>query len=774
MLLAYHLSQINKDDIVLYNLDTLNTSRSLNSAGGGSVSGSARSTGHIVRLHASLQRHLEETTMRLLAECAELEVVEIDTNRIARDLELFCVDRSNVSLRRLKGLLYAGMQSFERLPASLQLLLHLKDGGGPIRMRTSPMLRDELGEDSLPPSPLSQHSPPTATAASPAPSQPIEVAPSSDGSSGYASPETIDSDPALSPAAGVQAEDPVASRVVTDRFEFAEIDEADLVSDLLFVLQGIEGRFIKRGAHGRFILTSSRKVSRGVRQLTERICSLGEVYNRIVDAKMPPGLISQALYQGVMDEVHQYNRLVNMLVSSRSTEPLSLRRLYVWVQQPYARMRLLHSALGLPQGFTIDGIFDLYCGRGDTMGRELYCELLRKCMVPYLELLLHWVYFGELEDACGVFFVRRVQGHYRLAPSKVPKFMPRSLAELCFEVGCCGSYYSQLKNGRPLKASVDIPGVLRQLCPEGQPWSVFVTVQRLCTLVRSVDTGAVLLQELVGKHDLCGYLRRVKGHLAMEHLGSDPSAPEFDDFECNAEYGFDIYVPKFSFPLALILEDEKEAREAYIISFRLEFVLQRALKILSISWSEYAWHSRCSHGSLELSRRLSWINLCRNEMSHFANVLQGSRSVQYVLDQLIRRVSSRDYPYGGATLADLRSSFSDVLACFRASNFLEIMDILESIVDFCKLVPRLFNRGSMQQLRSLVREGASPADITHFIHQNIATDDLMKVMSRYAERFRESVLLLLHRLSCQDSERRRFAAIMDYNNFYRLLSVIEQ
>ncbi|ORM40315.1 Gamma-tubulin complex component 3 -like protein [Babesia sp. Xinjiang] len=779
MLLAYHISQISKEDILQYNLDRLHLSPGIPPRHGDSSSTSTRPTGHIVRLHDLLQRHLEETTVRLLSECADMEVDDIDVNSIARDLEIFCVDNASISLRRLKGMLYTGMQCFERLPACLKLLLLLKDSG---EQQRAPSLGSDgsRGIDaSAFPTPESQNDD-SYGVYGPSPVHPIEEIEPSDDSSAYSSAE---SSPYKSPEEIEHTSEHVhrsdgspevsVTSVVTNRFEFSEIDEYDLVSDILFVLQGIEGRFIKHAANGRFTLTSHRQVSRGVRQLTERICALGTLYHSIVNSKPPEGLISQALYQGVMDEVHQYNHLINVMVSSRNNEPLTLLRLYVLVQQPYTRMRLLYMALDRSPGLSIDRIFDLYCTRGDAMGRELYGELLRKCTIPYLELLLRWVYYGELEDVYRVFFVRHVEGQYRLIQSKVPKFFSQELAELCFDVGCCSRYYYQLKSSIYVRGSVDITGLLHQLCPQSQSWSIFVTVQHLLTVVRSIGTSTELVRELVGKHDLGGYLRRVSGHLGMEHLGADRTSPVFDDFECTKEYGFEIYVPLFSFPLALIFEDEKEARESYITCFRMEFLLQRALKILSICWEEYSWNSRCSHGALDLSRRVNWMNLCRNEMSHFANMLQKGRNVPYMLGQLISRISSRDYPPAGTTLSDLRGECSAVFFRLRGDNFLEIMDILESIVDYCRFILPLFNRAIMHQLQVLVCEGATPSSLIDFIHSHIATDDVMKIMATHAKRFREGVLLLLHRLSCQDPDRRRFGLILDYNNFYRLLSAIE-
>ncbi|GFE55372.1 gamma-tubulin complex component 3 [Babesia ovis] len=779
MLLTYHLSQISKEDILSYNLDRLNISPSIPPRHSTGSSASARSTGHIVRLHDRLQRHLEETTLRLLTECADLEVVDIDTNRIAQELERFCVNRGSVSLRRLKGMLYTGMQCFERLPATLQLLLYLKDSAEPPSTR-SPLHRS-IGSSDVSALPSTTSRKPETHIHEVSPQQSDETIESSDDSSAYSSaasspyesPEDIASSSDVRPKASGGHGDTVSSSVVTDRFEFTEIDEDDLVSDILFVLQGIEGRFIKRAANGSFTLTTFRQVSRGVRQLTERICVLGKIYNSIIDAKPSSGLIAQALYQGVMDEVHQYNHLLNMMVTSRNNERLSLKRLYILVHQPYNRMRLLHLALVGSPSNSIDHIFELYCTRGDAMGRELYSELLRKCMIPYLEILLRWVYFGDLEDMSGVFFVRHVDGHYRLLSHKVPKFMSQPLADLCFDAGCCSRYFKQLKNGIYTRATVDIPGLLNKLCPQSASWSIFVTVQLLSDMVRSIETSTELVRELVVKHDLGGYISRVCGHLGMAYLGADPTSPEFDDFECTKEYGFDIYVPKFSFPLALVLEDEKETRELYINSFRMEFLLQRTLKVLSICWKEYSWNSRSSFGALELSRRMIWINLCRNEMSHFVNMLQKSRNVPYILDRLVQRVSSRDYPPPGTSLNDLRKECSSAFSRLHTDNFLEIMEILESIVDYCKFVLQLFNCNIMQQLRVLVCEGASPSSLIDYIHNNVVTNDIMKISSSYAKRFRESVLLLLHRLSCQDPDHRRFGSILDYNHFYRLLSVIE-
>ncbi|EDO05724.1 Spc97 / Spc98 family protein [Babesia bovis T2Bo] len=743
MLLTYHLSQISKDDILLYKLDRLN----LLPVDSSSNDVPRSSSGHIIRLHDRLQCHLEETTLRLLSEYANLELVDIDTNRIAQELEHFCVDRSSISLRRLKAMLYTGMRCFNRLPATLQLLLSLKDTAEkppvscPIRDAEGPVFHD------------------TGDCAS---NVPDEATSSSD--DGMDSCEDV---PATTPEPGH-----VSSSVITDRFEFSEIDEDDLVSDILFVVQGIEGRFIKRGVDGTFSLTSRRQVSRGVRQLTNRMCSLGLLYNSIMDFRPSSGAISQALHQAVMDEVHQYNHLINMLVTSRANDRLTLRRLYVLLQQPYNRMRLLYMALGTSSVRCIDRIFDLYCSRGDAMGRELYSELLRKCMISFLEILLRWVYYGELDDVSGVFFVGHTEGRYNIISCNIPTFISPSLAELCFDTGCCSKYYFEL-SPRSGRGTVDITGFLKQLCPASTSWSIFVTIQQLSGLVRSIDTSVALVRELVLRHDLSGYLRRISDHLSLVHLGGDPLHPVFDDFECNKDFGFDMYVPRFSFPVSLVFNDVQAIRDLYINSFRMEFLLQRTLKLLSLCWKEYSVYSRYCLGSLDLSRRMIWINLCRNEMSHFANMLQKSRNVPYILDSFIRRVSSRDYPPAGTTLKDLRDEWSATFGRLEMSNFLEVMEILESIVDYCKFALHLFNRGMMRELRDLVCDNASPSVLTEFIHGHIVTNEVMDVFRGYAKRFRESVILLLHRLSCENTDSRMFGVILDYNNFYRLLSAIE-
>ncbi|KAK1937705.1 hypothetical protein X943_004014 [Babesia divergens] len=772
MLLAYHLSRISKEDILLYKLDRLSLSSSEPLDRSGGVGSGARSTSHIVRLHSSLQRHLEKTTMRLLAECADIDVVDIDIHRIARELEMFCVDNASVSLRRLKAMLYTGMQHFDRLAACLQLLLHLKDGGGPPALGGSPMAAEDAMDYMPEQSPASHKDDFKDVQQAPSPSV-SDSSPFTAEEYTAASPDDRVSASVASQSGERPGEDSLTSRIITDRFEFAEIEESDLVSDILFVLQGVEGRFIKRDFYGRFTLTCDRKVSRGVRQLTNRICLLGQLYNNIVNAKVPSGLISQALYQAVMEQIHQYNRLVNLLVSGRTTEPLTLRTLYVWVQQPYTRMRLLSFALDGSLGFSLDHVFGLYCSRGDAMGRELYNELLRKCMIPYLEMLLKWVYFGELHDVSGVFFVKKVKDCYQLSLSKVPKFMSSSFARLCFDLGCCGSYCSQLKLTSAMKGTTDIMGMINKLCPEGPSWSPFVTVQRLDTILHSIDTSSKLAKLLINEYDFPGYMRRVQKHLGMECLVGDPNSEVFSDFELTKEYGFDIYVPMFSFPMNLVLDDENFNREMYISNFRLDFLLERSLKLLSICWNEYCWSSRCSHGSLDLSKRFHWINLCRNEMSHFCHVLQSGRSVQFVLRRFIASLSELGSVGSTVTLKDLRSEYSRALSRLQIDNFLETMEILECIVDYCKLVPRLFNRGSMQELRSLVREGASPSSIVDFIHSSIVTDEVMRALSHHARRFRDNLMALLHRVNSGDTEKRRVGTILDYNNFYRLLSVVQ-
>jgi len=158
-----------------------------------------------------------------------------------------------------------------------------------------------------------------------------------------------------------------------------QVPESMLVRDVVFAMQGIDGQFIKfdKSVDG-YMVERGHGVAAPTRDLVRRICEAGWLYRKIsasvqnmTESKRSLGMVVQGLAAGLQAELSEYYRLVAVLqaqssgdvrglgdklsqrqsvghraaaaLHSSDPQPLTLRRLLVWVQEPIAR-----SILSLP------------------------------------------------------------------------------------------------------------------------------------------------------------------------------------------------------------------------------------------------------------------------------------------------------------------------------------------------------------------------------------------------------------------------------------------
>lgn len=137
-----------------------------------------------------------------------------------------------------------------------------------------------------------------------------------------------------------------------------KIAEKDIVRDLLFVFQGIEGKLIQYSfAEDAYILQPSLLVSPSTRKIINELCELGWLYKKVNDwlklnvetsLSMDVNQVTQALCFSIQSELNEYFRLLSILDSQRqkysetdTANFLNLRKLYLWVQEPLDRMKWL-------------------------------------------------------------------------------------------------------------------------------------------------------------------------------------------------------------------------------------------------------------------------------------------------------------------------------------------------------------------------------------------------------------------------------------------------
>ncbi|CEM02679.1 unnamed protein product [Vitrella brassicaformis CCMP3155] len=217
-----------------------------------------------------------------------------------------------------------------------------------------------------------------------------------------------------------------------ERYLAPGVSERLLLRDLLFVLQGCEGQYVKKDPNtGLFFLDPRVSAAAPVRDCIAPLSELGYLYTMICAGMNKSsgygayeGLVFQAFNQWLKDQLTEYYKLVALLESSLTPQlcsgerwmgmevppegGLTLRRLAVWVQEPLERMRLLAclvDAAMCHKGGSLASALYAHSRRGDPVLRGLMADLVERVTLPLLEMIRLWMEEGQLRDPHGELFV---------------------------------------------------------------------------------------------------------------------------------------------------------------------------------------------------------------------------------------------------------------------------------------------------------------------------------------------------------------------------------
>lgn len=251
--------------------------------------------------------------------------------------------------------------------------------------------------------------------------------------------------------------------------EESEVSESALVRDILYVSQGIDGRYVKFDEKSdSYELLESLKVPRSTRILVRKLAELGFLFRKVrnyINDSMTRfvaeevGTVGQAFASALQDELSDYYKLLAVLESqsmnpipmtgSDSGSPanyLSLRRLAVWLAEPMVRMRLMAVLVDRCRdlrGGAMAGAIHGQAQHGDPLVQEFMGRLLRRVCSPLFEMVRSWVLEGELEDVFHEFFIisQPVKAEslwregYRIQSSMLPSFISPVLAQRILRTG---------------------------------------------------------------------------------------------------------------------------------------------------------------------------------------------------------------------------------------------------------------------------------------------------------------------------------------------------
>jgi gamma-tubulin complex component 2 len=247
------------------------------------------------------------------------------------------------------------------------------------------------------------------------------------------------------------------------------VQESIIVDDLLYVLLGVEGRYIKVAVtetRGVDAAKSMRSFKFGLNQpgmdpslltLASRCLSLGEFYLKLTlyveqYSRYEYGQVSHALCAALKTLVKEYTIMVGQLEhQSRSADgaaPFTIQKLWYHVQPSLRTMEMLSVLVEACRKTIGGGSLLTEIQRinsslaGDSNARKVFSFLMERASVPYLKMVERWIYHGDLVDPYDEFMIRRDdqvskedvqdnpystywQSRYTVRSSQVPLFLSR-------------------------------------------------------------------------------------------------------------------------------------------------------------------------------------------------------------------------------------------------------------------------------------------------------------------------------------------------------------
>ncbi|XP_033698414.1 gamma-tubulin complex component 2 isoform X2 [Lagenorhynchus albirostris] len=196
--------------------------------------------------------------------------------------------------------------------------------------------------------------------------------------------------------------------------------EAAVVEDLLYVLVGVDGRYVTAqpltGRQSRtFLVDPSLDLS--IRELVSRVLPAASSYStvtRFVEEKssFEYGQVNHALAAAMRTLVKEYLILVTQLEQLQRQGLLSLQKLWFHIQPAMRTVDILASlATSVDKGECVGGsTLSLLHDRsfsytGDSQAQELCLYLTTAASVPYFEILEKWIYRGIIDDPYSEFMV---------------------------------------------------------------------------------------------------------------------------------------------------------------------------------------------------------------------------------------------------------------------------------------------------------------------------------------------------------------------------------
>jgi len=323
---------------------------------------------------------------------------------------------------------------------------------------------------------------------------------------------------------------------VSEETNFRDSEQI-ILRDMIFALQGIDGKYIKYSEeYSKYLVSDSVSIPPPTIKFIEKICEGGALYRRVkscLSLSTSQGRVRQSFSEVVRKLLADYFRLLAVLESQiiqtslsssssssktkknnddKENNALTLRRLHVWLIDPLERLRVLADlceSTRAAEGGALASATFLHVQHGDETHTHRY----------------KWVTGGVLDDPYQEFFVRVNESanewnrRYHLVEQMIPRFVSVPLAKMILLLGksihfvrnCCLHHGSlSWKDVRKAHVTIDRECFKYE---EQQQWGNGRLYKSIELATKNISKQLVDL--LFREHKLMDHLRALKRYLLM-------------------------------------------------------------------------------------------------------------------------------------------------------------------------------------------------------------------------------------------------------------------
>ncbi|KAL0136957.1 Spc98 family-domain-containing protein [Mucor lusitanicus] len=328
--------------------------------------------------------------------------------------------------------------------------------------------------------------------------------------------------------------------------EAVYVSEADLLRDLIFLFQGIDGQYIRYDPQlNDHVFIPGIQVSPSITNMVFKLADIGWLYTKVrnfVNDNMDSptiGLVGQSLCAALQQELTEYYKLIaileaqvekQMINNQVTSQSLTLKKLMIWTLDCNQKLRLMSVLVDVCQGqkggALITAIHN-YTKHGDPFIKDYLTKMLQIVSKPFYEMLERWVYEGELDDPYEEFSwlpeEELWQSKYTMREDMLPAFLSKELAHKIFSIGKSLNFirYSchedntlteQQQQGTAAAAAAATPNntLDKQPFKYGETEQVEKSIEVAYTV-----TSRALLNLLKTKYKLMDHLKALKRYLLL-------------------------------------------------------------------------------------------------------------------------------------------------------------------------------------------------------------------------------------------------------------------